>query len=197
MDAAGAAGATAMSFPPPRVAFTAADLDRANTEWHCNCGPGAIAGVLGISLDQIRPFMGDFEKKGYTNPSLMWDVLDGLDVHWMRRSRKPYVWPQYGLARIQWHGRWMEPGVPQAARYRHTHWVGACSLPGNIGIFDINAVSEACPGWARLEDWTKIIVPELLKACEPGADGDWSLTHVVEIDNLNWTIPPEVRSNAR
>lgn len=183
-----------MSFPPPPVAFTSHDADRANVEWRCNCGPGAVAGILGITLDQIRPFVGGFERKGYTNPTLMWEILNQLQVPW-RKFNKPHGWPTYGLARIQWHGPWMSPGVPPAAAYRRTHWVGACALPGNVGIFDINAVNtEPGSGWVRLEAWAQTIVPWLLKSCVPHADGEWSLTHVVEVDNTGWKIP-EIRSD--
>ena len=45
--------------------FNIADMERASDEWGCNCGPSALAAVTGRTLEEIRPLMGDFEKKRY------------------------------------------------------------------------------------------------------------------------------------
>jgi hypothetical protein len=62
------------------VRFTEEDARRAHGAWGANCGPGAIAAVLRLTLDELRPHLLDFERKGYTNPSLMYAVLRGLGV---------------------------------------------------------------------------------------------------------------------
>lgn len=170
---------------PLPLCFTAEDADDAFDEWGANCGPGAIAAILGMSLAELRPWMGDFEQKHYTNPTLMWDVLGRLGIRY-RLSRDKVdgycrSWPAYGLARIQWMGPWTEPGVPARAAYRHTHWVGvhwpdAKQAPA---IFDINLIESG--GWASVGDWAGILVPWLLKECEPKANGCWAITHSVEI----------------
>lgn len=160
--------------------FTAADVERANAEWGCNCGPAAIAAVMGLSLAELRPQLGDFERKRYTNPTLMWEVLGWLGRPWTKKLR-PKDWPTYGLARIQWEGPWLGPDVPAAAAYRHTHWVGANARNrANIGIFDINAMDSG--GWVALADWRDIIVPHILHHAVPRATGGWYLTHAVEIE---------------
>jgi len=46
----------------------AAEAQTAWDVWGCNCGPGAIAAILNMRLDEVRPLMGDFESKRYTNP---------------------------------------------------------------------------------------------------------------------------------
>jgi protein gp37 len=71
---------------PPFPRFSAADVERANAEWGANCGPAAIAAIMGMTLDEVRPHLGDFESKHYTNPTLMFAVLD--------RAPKflPYTW---------------------------------------------------------------------------------------------------------
>ena len=165
--------------------FSAEEQDRAHADWGANCGPGAIAAMVGMTLDEVRPHMGDFEQKHYTNPTLMWATLDRLGVSW-HKLKEPLTWPEWGLARIQWHGPWTAPGVPVRVAYRHTHWVGACSRHGNIGIFDINALGNGS-GWCSLKDWGETLVPWLLQEIEPKADGLWSLTHAVEIMN---STPP-------
>lgn len=164
--------------------FTAEDADRAHDEWGANCGPGAVAAICGLTLDELRPHMGDFEKKGYTNPTLMWSVLQSIGVRFSYRGgdlgRRAF--PRYGLARIQWEGPWTKPGVPARAAYRHTHWVGAAQKSdGAVGIFDINAMANGS-GWASLADWERILVPFILEECVPRADGGWHITHAVEIE---------------
>lgn len=167
---------------PPR--FTAEDLDRSNEEWRCNCGPGAVAAMCGLTLDEVRPHMGDFEQKGYTNPTLMWSVLRSIGVRFSYRGgdlgRKWF--PRYGLCRVQWEGPWTKPGVPVRAAYRHTHWIGAAHrADSSIAIYDINAMGNGS-GWASLSDWETILVPFILSECVPRADGGWHITHAVEIE---------------
>lgn len=161
--------------------FTAEDADRAFDAWGSNCGPGAIAAITGLTLDELRPNLGDFESKRYTNPTLMWEVLKRLGLTW-RLVKPPRCLPNYGLARVQWAGPWTEPGVPARAAYRHTHWVAAqwCEGLREFAIFDINAITSG--GWILPETWSCQLVPWLLENFVPRASGAWSLTHVVEID---------------
>lgn len=167
--------------------FTLEDAERANDEWGCNCGPAALAAISGRSLDEIRPVMGDFERKRYTNPTLMFESLNRTGIKWWKIEGIP----THGLLRVQWEGPWTRPGVPMRARYRHTHWIGiqqsdhmAISFPGKIsfgaGIFDINAMNSG--GWIAFRDWTATLVPWLLKECEPKAEGGWHFTHFVEVE---------------
>lgn len=179
------------AFARMRLRFTEADSHAAFDAWGANCGPGAIAAVCGLSLAELRPHLGDFESKRYTNPPLMWKVLDGLGVRY--RLRKPermglvvqsdvLSWPCFGLARVQWEGPWSEPGQNPRWGYRHTHWVGAMRIEGEDApaIFDINAMNAG--GWIRLNHWQDLLVPWLLERAVPRANGRWHLTHAVEID---------------
>jgi len=184
--------------------FTAADLDAAHQAWGCNCGPGAIAAMLGLTLDEVRPFLGDFESKRYTNPTLMWSILAALRVPHTRtvaadndaavRPVEAQPWPGYGLCRIQWHGPWTRPGVPLQARYRHTHWIGVQrgrTNPRHVGIFDINARCEPDGelGWTPASAWAESVVPWLLERCVPRASGGWHITHVVTLNIARWSAP--------
>jgi hypothetical protein len=168
-----------MADRPPRVLFTAADAEAAWEAWGCNCGPGAIAGVLGMTLDQVRPHLPGFETKRYTNPSMMWAALRSLDRRFSV-SHATDAWPRYGLARIQWEGPWTRPGVPPAAAYRHTHWVGSfIGADGVQAVFDINAMSAG--GWITRACWSGDLVPWLLAETTPRATGGWYVTHGVEL----------------
>ena len=40
---------------PPR--FSLSDAERVQDEWGANCGPGAVAAICGLTLDELRPHM--------------------------------------------------------------------------------------------------------------------------------------------
>lgn len=166
----------------PVVAFNRDEAQAAAEAWGFNCGPGALCAVSGFTPDQIRPLMGDFEKKGYTNPTLMTEVLGRLPLLTRQtyRGDDPGVrvanipWP-LSLVRVQWAGKWTNPGVPMRVRYRHTHWVAVDAWE----VFDINAICAG--GWMPVREWTDQLVPWLLKEAVPGATGEHWVTHVIEV----------------
>lgn len=165
--------------------FTLADAQRAAETWGANCGPGALAAIMGMTLDEVRPHLGDFERKGYTNPTLMFYALESVGarfrIRFLARNVEQLGWPVYGLARIQWEGPWTAPVVPIRVRYRQTHWVGVAH--GNnrgVGIFDINCINNGS-GWVALEDWRDIVVPAILELY-PRANGKWHITHAIEVE---------------
>lgn len=170
--------------PTPR--FTNEEAERAHDEWRFNCGPSALAVMLGLTIEQVRSHMGDFEAKGYTNPTLMRAALTsaGARFRWTRFAPgMSQRMPEFGLARIQWAGPWTRRGVPPAAAYRHTHWVGSMyspTLTDPHGVWDINALNNGS-GWVSLGHWSNLVVPAILAACEPKASGAWWTTHFVEI----------------
>lgn len=166
--------------------FSRDDAQRAWDEWGANCGPGAIAAVLGKTLDEVRPHLQDFEKKKYSNIRLVEAALRSLGVKWrVRVTGREGAWPQRGLLRIQWKGPWTAPGVHWGARQRHTHWIGARKIEGDsprVEIFDINCMCVG--GWVIQTEWEKQVVPWLLKQCEPQASGKWYPTHILELEDL-------------
>lgn len=161
----------------PIRCITGQEADAAYEAWGCNCGPGAIAAIMGMSLDDVRPLLGDFEKKRYTNPTLMWDILDRIGRPWRKIGTD---WPTFGLARIQWEGPWSEPGQNPKWGYRQTHWVASwITTERGHGIFDINMTGNGT-GWGSRKHWEQIIVPLLVEAT-PRANGKWHVTHGVEV----------------
>ncbi len=160
-----------------RPRFTAEDAQRAYDEWGSNCGPGALAAIVDMTLDEVRPLIPGFDEKRYTNPSMMNAALRATGKRWWKIGA---TWPAYGLVRIQWEGPWTQPGVPMAARYRYTHWIGASRGTKSIGIFDINAISNGT-GWCSLADWDEHVAPALM-ANYPRANGKWSVTHALEVE---------------
>jgi hypothetical protein len=173
--------------------FTLADLEAANAAWFCNCGPSALAAIMGLTLDEVRVHMPTFEDKGYTNPTMMFDALRSIGVRWSWTSvnvaEQPPTWPRYGIVRIQWEGPWTGPGVPIAARCRFTHWVGACRgqplcatarSDHDVGIWDVNALAKGT-GWATLPNWRSVLVPHLTADIKL-ASGGWHITHAIEVE---------------
>lgn len=158
--------------------FSLDDAQKAAEEWGANCGPGAIAAVLDSTLEAIRPNLGDFEKKHYTNPTLMYQILNNLKVKWQLITDH-LRWPKNGLVRVQWLGPWTEPGQHWAARQRHTHWVASRWLDHDIYIFDINCICVG--GWVPVTEWELQVAPWLIKSVEPLGYGTWYPTHNIEI----------------
>lgn len=169
------------------VRFNLDDARAAGEQWGFNCGPAALCAVLGKTPDEIRPDLGEFESKGFMNPTLMANTLRGLHVPICRvfeSARQPepstIKWPGLGLVRIQWAGPWTEPNRPMVARYRHTHWIASRgSVNTGHEVFDVNAMCAG--GWMSFAEWSEELVPWLLKQVAPKATGEWWPTHCWEI----------------
>lgn len=176
------------SCPPLRMTFDQAEA--AHQAFRFNCGPASLCAVLGMTPEEIRPHLLDFEQKGYMNPTLMADILHGLAIPFRRvyacmhkLDNKSPTYPRFGLVRIQWGGPWTKPGVPIAARYRKTHWI-ATRPPPLEGlhypeVFDVNALGVG--GWLNFHEWSEEMVPWLLTQVLPQWDGLWWPTHCWEI----------------
>ncbi len=173
----------------PPIRFDIDETQWAADDWGFNCGPAALCAVLGRTPAEIRPHLGDFEQKGYTNPRLMAAILRGLRIPFRRVYECPgsheavdAVYPAFGLVRIQWGGPWTKSGVPVRVRYRHTHWIAMHNpANGRSMVFDVNAMCVR--GWIDRGTWAQDLVPWLLGQCVPQADGRWWPTHCWEILN--------------
>src|SRR5690349_11053969 len=108
--------------------FTASDVDAAHATWRANCAPAALAAILDLTLDEVRPLFGE-HWPGYTTPTMMFEALRRSGKKWQHRAIRDVAtgnppWPRWGLCRVQWHGPWTMPGANQRWAYRHTHWIG-------------------------------------------------------------------------
>jgi hypothetical protein len=162
--------------------FTKEEYYSASDAWGFNCGPGALCAMMGLTPNEIRPNLFEFERKKYTNPKLMKKIIRncGWDYRQIYRGDVPAQIPdvQYGLARIQWIGPWTEPTVPMRKRQRYTHWIG---LKSHKMVFDINAVNSIYDGWLSYDGWRESWVPWILSHCVPNNYGSFWPTHVLEI----------------
>lgn len=191
--------------------FTNAESDLAHEEWKFNCGPGALCGLLRLTPTEIRPRLYDFENKGYTNPTLMRQVVEslGLSVQQVYRQDREVSnamavpWPKFGLVRIQFTGKWTKPGVPMRVRYWYTHWMAVrcpvlhpAKTDTQVAIFDVNTMGRQAAnkleGWCSLKDWMALIEPQL----RPDDGDGWFPTHLWEVSG-DWAIVNAMRNCAK
>ena len=166
------------------VPFTMEDAERFYDEWRFNCGPASLCAVLAVRPEVALRVIPKFRERGYTNPRMMRNGLDVLgakviellseDGRVTLTQDAPY--PAFGLVRIQWSGRWTNPGVPVRVRYRHSHWIARA----DDQAFDINCMCEG--GWVPWTEWRDQVAPWLIREIEPKATGWWP-TH-------SWAVTP-------
>lgn len=160
--------------------FSWDDANEAFREWGCNCGPAALAFVLGITLDDVRPIVErcGFDVRRYMSPTMMQEALDVAKVKWREPSKcrkvlpddVPDRLPEHGLVRVQWTGPWTAVGANPRWAYGYTHWFAA----SDGFVFDINC------GLVRYDDWLRSVPPSVTETIKR-ADGGWYATHIWEI----------------
>ena len=163
--------------------FTKEESDLASDNWGFNCGPGACCAMFDLTPNQIRSKLFDFEKKKYTNPSLMKKIIKNCGWKYKQVYRGDVLavdealisFDFKALIRIQWAGPWTEPEVPMKERQRYTHWIGVKDL----NIFDINAMNIG--GWIPFEEWKNELVPWLVDQVDSRCNGNWWPTHILEL----------------
>lgn len=171
------------------------DVEEASQTWKANCGPGALAAVLQRPVMSLRARLPGFERRGFCNPSHLLRVLDSLDVriithnaaqiaHAIETSVQPEQEPSlYGLLFLQWTGPWCNPGVPVAAQYRYTHWVGTASTQDHGQMYyDINAWREDDQrgAWVPTSWWEHEILPAITCTIKR-ADGGYYVRTALEV----------------
>ena len=142
-----------------------------------NCGPGAIAGMVGSTPAYVAKMMSPkLQKIKGTTETMLRDTLTDLGVSWHDTTPG---WVEYGIVRIQFDGAWMHSSNP-FAKYYESHWIGVCShVPKKPVVFDINAIKMG--GWTSLRDWTQHVLPRLLPPLDAGGTGGWFISDALEI----------------
>lgn len=108
---------------PPDLAYDLAQSLDANANWDATCGPHALAAAIGATLEQLRPIFAVCSYKGWTSPAIMEKALRFAQVAWSVHELKTQEPGHSSILRVQWEGSWLNPGVPIAAAYAHTHWI--------------------------------------------------------------------------
>jgi len=106
----------------PSLRFTDGESRRAHEKWKASCGPHSIAAACGRTLDDVRlaippPY------RGWMSPAMVGDTLRTLGwAYTLRKGLKTHELCE-GLNRVQWEGKWLDPGVHASVAYFHTHWI--------------------------------------------------------------------------
>jgi hypothetical protein len=116
-----AAGAAPHVVSPPRLRFTEAESYNAYEQWNASCGPHSIAAACGLTLEEVRKVLLGY--RGWMNPTLMGKTLQALERSYRLDKGLKTQDLCDGINRIQWEGKWLNPGVPARFAYFHTHYV--------------------------------------------------------------------------
>jgi hypothetical protein len=118
----------------------------------------------------VRPLSPGHKQRKYANPTHLKEALGLAGVRYTVGS--PQVRPTFGLLFIQWGGPWLNPRVPIAQAYRHTHWI---AVDGDH-VYDLNAEG----GWWLRQDWERDCAPWLMSH-NPGCDGTWGVRTAISV----------------
>lgn len=128
----------------PRLRFDAAQSEAANNEWKATCGPHSIAAACSLTLDAVRPVLVNY--KGWMSPTQMTQALATLGTDFRLTKELQTRELCNGINRIQWEGKWLNPGAPPRLAYFHTHYVAH---------FDGWVLCTTCLSaeWIPVQDW--------------------------------------------
>jgi hypothetical protein len=164
----------AMDGGRPWLFYSERESHSAHATWRASCGPHSIAAMLGLSLDQVRQQLVDF--RGWMSPMMVGDALRRLGAGYSLRKGLKTRGMCAGLNRVQWEGSWLNPGVPAAAAYAHTHWVAHVD-----GWVLCSLVDPAA--WVPLDVWKR----EVARMQPP-----WHVTHHYSVP-----VPAAVRTGVQ
>lgn len=138
------------------ILFMPPDLNEAHKAWKCNCGPGSVAALLGLTCEQVRPHFPGHAERGYSNPSHLQNALRSLGcrvVSTWKRTPEALALPRFGIVFVQFGGPWLREGVPAGWAYRATHFAAV-----NGGqVYDVNQD----PPWYPKSGWESDLLPWL------------------------------------
>lgn len=161
----------------PKVCFDLSDAQKAFDQLGANCGPGALAAIAQIELEDAVYAIPDFVKKGHTKEAMMRSALNNLGIEFNEKEQGS--WPAHGLVRVLWHGPWWDDGL--IARFMRSHWVATTISEGCRWTFDINAISMG--GWIPHEEWVQNCAP-YVASFEKESFGTWSTWET-------WSVHPK------
>jgi hypothetical protein len=149
----------------PSSLYTPPDVDQAHAEWGANCGPAALAAIIGSPLAAVKDAFQryGFGQRGYCNPSQMVQAVRDLghSAELTRHARtgiRGREFPQHGVVFLQFTSEYIDC-LPIPAQYRLTHWIGMHSFGGDsLCVYDVNS------GWEPWQDWCVEVWPRLAAA---------------------------------
>ena len=152
--------------------YTPPDVDAVFQEWGANCGPTALAAVLGCPVSEVRHLFPDFAKRKYANPSQIRQAVESAgrscQVTPQHRNGRDRLVPRNGLMFLQWSSDDIDR-KPIIVQYRSTHWVGVRDQL----LYDCNA-ADGQGAWLDKQDWKLELWPLFQEAT--GATRFWIRT---------------------
>lgn len=162
---------TALYAPP--------DVDAAHDSWKANCGPAALAALLGVPVADVRRAFPSFPAKPWCSPTQMLEAIRLLGRRGVSTPGEPGRRQlSDGLAYVQFTGPWTAPGASPRWAYRHTHWIAVDSAPAPMGgklVYDVNV-----DFWIWELGWVDRVINDLAKEI-PRADGGWWIRTTIEV----------------
>lgn len=144
--------------------FVPPDIDEAHDVWGANCGPVALAAIIGEPMRQIRAAFPGFKDRGYASPTHMREAIHNAgwrDYPTTAYGTKPGCRiPHHGVAFLQYAGAWWDDR-PARVQYKFTHWIGVNVTHGRCQVFDVNAGV-----WLSYDEWQTQIWPMLAQAAK-------------------------------
>lgn len=132
----------------PALRYTLADSKGAFAEWKATCGPHSIAAACSKTLDDVRRAMttAGVNYRGWMSPTQVAKTLGALCQAFTLQSGLKTHDLCDGINRVQWEGKWLNPGVPPRIAYFHTH------LVAHFGGW---VLCTACVpnDWIRADEW--------------------------------------------
>lgn len=140
-----------------KLPFTHEQSLAANEEWQATCGAHSIAAAAGCDLDLIRKMLReapDLNYRGWMSPTMVSTTFERLRRHrylhnFERRQFKTQFKTKQlcqGVSRIQFEGKWLNPGVPPRVAYFHTHYVARM---GDL----VFCTGQIVHDWLPIEFW--------------------------------------------
>lgn len=172
------------------------DVDEAADAWGVNCGPAAVAALLGKSLADVRHAFPWFPARPWCSPTQLGQALSTLGIghRWttLGMNRGPTDeqkarFSAQGLVVVQIDGPWCDL-ANKAAAYRYTHTVSCQRVGAMLMVYDINAGPDDSPGgWLPFPVWDELVMRDLV-AHQKRATG-WFVRSVFELPQPLLVVP--------
>jgi hypothetical protein len=131
------------------------DIEEANAECGANCGPAALAAVLGVDVSDVMGAFPQFPDRTYTNAS---DMGRALEHEGYSFEVQKHALPKKGVSLIQFVGSWGDASSSNSSALKRTHWI---AVDRDL-VFDLNWGS-----WLTLRAWEFGVLP-MFQLVEPG-----------------------------
>jgi hypothetical protein len=151
--------------------FVPWDIEVARINFKANCGPSAFAAITKNQVCRVLQYFPHFRDHQSTNLTEMTNALGAAG--YVTEIRKQ-IFPQHGLALIQFLGPWTERHFFSRWSLIHTHWI---AVDGDWR-FD-----HTTGKWMETDEWAYKIAPAFV--AETSRATGWAVKFGMEVSQLN------------